>query len=218
MFGATCSYWRGVVGKVAWLLLVVGILGKGSQAQLPVGATAIGETPADISATLMSPSASQPLARPPAKPPNSLSLQRFECDGKVTLETCKQEVLKLKPLLDKYGADQLGQWKWVLVSSEQWEAVLARTGFSPNVPAFTAVDARLTFFDETLLSGSPGRLSQLMDTWRVGRSGLLDLAVRHELSHAFCRDQDESRAVRNAELLREKRPPACGGSSRGTRK
>jgi hypothetical protein len=124
-------------------------------------------------------------------------------------------MLKLKHLLDKYGADQLGQWKWVLVSSEEWEAVLARVGFSASVPAFTAVDARLTFFDEALLSGSPGRLSQLMDTCRVARSGLLDLAVRHELSHAFCRDQDESRAVRNAELLGEKRRPACGSSSKG---
>jgi len=201
------------MGKVAWLLLLVGILEKGSQAQLPVGTTAIGEPHADISATLMTPSVPQPLPRPPAKIPRSL--QRFECDGKVTLEACKQEVLKLKPLLEKYGADQLGEWKWILVSSEEWEAVLARVGFSPNVPAFTAVDAKLTFFDEALLTGSPGRLSQLMDTWRVGRSGLLDLAVRHELSHAFCRDQNESRAVRNAELLGEKRPPACGGSTRG---
>jgi len=126
-------------------------------------------------------------------------------------------MLKLKPFLDKYGADQLGQWKWVLVSSQEWEAVLARLGFSPNVPAFTAVDAKLTFFDEALFSGSPGRVSQLMDAWRVGRSGLLDLAVRHELSHAFCKDQDESRAVHNAELLGEKRPLICGGSSGATR-
>ena len=200
------------MGKLAWLLLLVGILEKGSHAQLPVGATVIGETHADVSETLMTPSVPQPPPRPPAKIPSSL--QRFECDGKVSLETCKEEVLKLKPLLDKYGADQLGQWKWVLVSSQEWEAVLARTGFSPNVPAFTAPDARLTFFDEALFSGSPGRLSQLMDTWRVGRNGLLDLAVRHELSHAFCRDEDESRAVRNAELLGENRPPACGGSSR----
>ena len=201
--------------RVAWLLLLMGILQRGSQAQLPVVATSIGETHADLSATLTVPSVPQP-PRPPAK--TSSPRQRFECDGKVTLETCKQEVFKLKPLLDKYGADQLGEWKWVLVSSQEWEAVLARVGFSPNVPAFTAADARLTFFDDALLSGSPGRLSQLMDTWRLGRSGLLDLAVRHELSHAFCRDQDESRAVRNAELLGEKRPPACGGSSREARK
>ena len=55
------------MGKVAWLLLLVGILEKGSQAQLPAGATVIGETHADISTTLMTPSVPQPLPRPPAK-------------------------------------------------------------------------------------------------------------------------------------------------------
>jgi hypothetical protein len=204
------------VRNVAWPLVLVGILLGSSQAQSQLGETVIWQTHADIPALLTIPSVPRPLPRPPSKPHSAL--QRFECEGKVTLETCKQEVLKLKPLLDKYGADQLGQWKWVLVSSQEWETVLARTGFSPSVPAFTAPDARLTFFDDALLSGSPGRLSQLIDTWRVARSGLLDLAVRHELSHAFCRDQDESRAVRNAELLGEKRPPACGGSSREAHK
>ena len=200
--------------KAGWLLVLVGILQGSSHAQSHMGETAIAETHAEVSAALAIPSVSQPLSRPPAKTP----LQRFECDGKVTLETCKQEVLKLKPLLDKYGADQLGQWKWILVSSQEWEGILKRAGFSPNVPAFTALDARLTFFDEALLSGSPGRLSQLVDTWGVSRSGLLDLAVRHELSHAFCGDGDESRAVRNAALLGQKRPPACSASKRTARR
>ena len=125
-------------------------------------------------------------------------------------------MLTLKRLLDKYGADQLGQWKWVLVSSQQWEALLARRDFSPDVPAFTAVDAKVTFFDDALLAGSPGRLSQLMDSWHLSRNGLLDLAVRHELSHAFCSDENESRAVRNEHLLEEKKPPACDAPSKSS--
>lgn len=119
----------------------------------------------------------------------------------------------LKALLDKYGANQLGQWKWVLVSSQQWELLLAMKGIDPNVPAFTVLEARMTLFDDALVVGSPGRLSQLMDEWHLGRSGLLDLAVRHELGHAFCRDVTEPGANRVARLLDEKKSVTCGVSS-----
>jgi hypothetical protein len=135
--------------------------------------------------------------------------QLFECNAKVTLEKCKQEALVLKTALSKYGAAGLGPWKWVLVSSEYWELFLAQRGFSPNVPAFTALETRVTFFDDALVAGSPGRLSQLMDAWHVSRSGLLDLAVRHELGHALCQDESEWGADRVADLLEHKKPLAC---------
>jgi len=136
--------------------------------------------------------------------------QLFKCDRKITLSQCRQDVIKLKPVLERYGANQLGEWKWVLVSSQEWELVLASRGISPNVPALTAVAARTTFFDDTLIEGSTGRLSQLMDAWNLSRNDLLDLAVRHELSHAFCQDDNEQRAVRNESLLEKNQPLVCG--------
>lgn len=118
-------------------------------------------------------------------------------------------MLVLKNLLNKYGADQLGQWKWVLVPSQQWKILVTQLGVSPNVPAFTALDAKMTLFDDALLGGSPGRTSQLMDIWGLGREELLDLAVRHELSHALCNDENESHVRGNAQLLDEKKSPIC---------
>jgi hypothetical protein len=115
--------------------------------------------------------------------------------------------------LDKYGADRLGQWKWVMVSSQRWEMLLAQEGFSPNVPALTALDARTTLFDDALVAGSPGRMSQLMDAWGVSRDGLLDLAVRHELGHAICKYEAEAGADHVASLLEQKKSVDCGAPS-----
>jgi hypothetical protein len=146
------------------------------------------------------------------------SLQVFECNGKFTLETCRQEMPVLQRLLDMYGADQLGQWKWVLVSSTQWEMMLAENGLSRNVPALTVLETRVTYFDDALVSGSPKRLSQLMDVSYMSRSSLLDLAVRHELGHAFCKERSEWRADRVADVLAQKKPPVCRASSRRSTK
>lgn len=200
------------MGRLVWFFLLIGILQGWSEAQTHAGGTATGETHNAISSSLVVPPL-PPLPRLRTPEPDSVrSSQLFQCDGKVTLEACKQEALVLKALLDKYGADRLGRWKWVLVSSQQWEMLLAKNGFSPNVPAFSALDARITFFDDALIGGSPGRVSQLMDEWHLGREGLLDLAVRHELGHALCSDQSESRADRAAKLLEERKPIPCEGS------
>ena len=195
------------MGKLAWFFLLTGIVEGWSQAQTRAGGTATGETHNPISSSLIVP----PLPRlhTPEPAASGRSTQLFQCNGKVTLETCKQEALVLKALLDKYGVDRLGQWKWVLVSSQQWEMLLAKNSISPNVPAFSALEARITFFDDALLRGSPGRVSQLMDQWHLGREGLLDLAVRHELGHALCDDPSESGADRAAKLLEERKPNSC---------
>lgn len=195
------------MGRLAWLFLLIGILQGWAQAQSRAGGTVIGDTHTEIASSLTVPPIPQP--RTPTPAASVGPLQQFQCNGKVTLEACRQEMLVLKTLLDKYGADRLGRWKWVLVSSQEWEMLLAKKGLSPNVPAFSALEARTTLFDDALLSGSPGRLSQLMDAWHLGRSGLLGLAVRHELSHALCKDDNEVRAIRNADFIEHKRPPLC---------
>lgn len=166
------------MGRLAWFFLLIGILQGWSNAQTRVGGTVTEET----HNTLVVP----PLPRLRTPEPQSVrSSQVFQCDGNVTLQACRKEMLVLKLLLDKYGAYRLGQWKWVLIASQVWEMLLAKNGFSPDVPAFSALELRITFFDDALVAGSPARVSQLMDAWHLGRKGLLDLAVRHELGHAL---------------------------------
>lgn len=195
------------MGKLAWFFLLIGILQGWSQAQTRAGGTATGETHNAISSSLVVPPLPRLRTPEPAVPGQSSQL--FQCDGKVTLQICRQKAMALKPLLDKYGADRLGQWKWVLVSSQQWEMLLAKVGLSPSVPAFTVLDAKVTFFDDALIAGSPERLSRLMDAWHLGRNGLLDLAVRHELGHAFCKNRSEVAANRAAQDLETNKPLSC---------
>ena len=195
------------MGRLSWFFLLIGILQGWSQAQTRAGGTATAETHNVVSSSLVVPLL--PRLRTPEPAASVRSSQLFQCDGKVTLETCKQKALALKALLDKYGADRLGQWKWVLVASQQWEMLLAKLGSSPSVPAFTVLDANVTFFDDALLAGSPERLSRLMDAWHLGRDGLLDLAVRHELGHAFCKNRSEVAADRAAQDLEKNKPLSC---------
>lgn len=139
-------------------------------------------------------------------------LQQFECNGGFSLEECNRDVPPLKEALDKYKAANLGDWTWVLVRSENWKHILLVQGLPPEVPAITVLGSRTTFFDEALVSGPAGRVSELMDMWHLARGALLDLAVRHELGHAFCNDPDERSAVRVAELLEKSKPVSCDRS------
>ena len=172
------------------------------------------ETHLTVSSSLTVPSIAR--SHTPA-PVASVSPQAFQCDGKITLEACRQEISRLKPILERYGANRLGEWKWVLVPSQKWELLLRRIGIDSGVPAFTVSEAKVTFFDDTLIEGSPDRLSQLMDVRHQGREGLLDLAVRHELSHAFCRDENERRADHNEDLLEQNRAVVCSPVRRSKR-
>jgi hypothetical protein len=151
----------------------------------------------------------------PISPPNAVGqgrlapTQRFECSARFTLDECKQSMVALTELLNKYRAVRLGEWKWVLVRSEDWTHLLLARGISPSVPAVTILESRATLFDEALVAGPAGRVSDLMDTWHLGRSALLDVAVRHELGHALCRDTSERNAERVARLLEQNKPVSC---------
>jgi len=119
-------------------------------------------------------------------------------------------------VLQKYRADKLGKWKWVLVRSELWSHILQARGTSTSVPAMTILDARTTLFDEALVSESAGRVSELMDIWHLDRSALLDLAVRHELGHALCKDHSESNADRVANQLEQNKAVSCEKTDSGS--
>ena len=140
--------------------------------------------------------------------------QQFICTVGITLEKCRKEMSVLRRLLTNYPASELGEWKWVLVPSDYWRLFLVGRGFNSGVPALTALDARTTFFEEALIAGPSGRISELMDTWHADRNGLLDLAIRHELGHALCGEENERQADRVARLLENKEPVSCKGTRR----
>jgi hypothetical protein len=112
----------------------------------------------------------------------------------------------------------VGEWTWVLVRSEDWKLLLRARGLDPGIPALTFPGARTTFFEEALVAGSTGRVSELIEVWHLGRQSLLDLAIRHELGHALCNDVNERTAERVAKLLEERKKITCeamAGPKRG---
>ena len=135
--------------------------------------------------------------------------QHFVCNIGYTQNECDKEMAVLRKALANYPAHQLGEWTWVLVRSEDWNHILLTRGLNPGVPALTDPAARTTFFEEALLAGAIGRVSELMTVWHMGRESLLDLAIRHELGHAFCGDTNEVKADRVARLLEQRKPISC---------
>jgi hypothetical protein len=147
-------------------------------------------------------------------PQKSTSPQHFVCNRGYTQKQCDEEMVVLRNALAHYPTTELGEWTWVLVKSENWKLLLLAKRLDPRVPALTDPAAKVTFFEEALVAGASGRLSELMAVWHMGRANLLDLAIRHELGHALCADLNEARAERIARLLKQKMPVTCEG--RGT--
>jgi hypothetical protein len=54
------------------------------------------------------------------------------------------------------------------VRSEDWKPILRARKLDPGVPALTDLAGRATFFEEALLAGSIGRVSELLAAWRMG--------------------------------------------------
>lgn len=170
------------------------------------GPDAVLSAPTDAFSEAPGPPISQPTV---GKTERLAPAQRFVCGAGFTLEECKQSMSVLIKLLDKYRAAHLGDWKWVLVRSEDWKHLLLTHGIQQGVPAITALEMKTTFFDGALMAGPAGRVSELMDVWHLGRDALLDLAVRHELGHALCNDPNEPNAERVAKLLEQDKPVSC---------
>lgn len=190
---------------VTWMFLQ-----SSGQAQSGPDAKRSGATN-EVSPSLVAALSSQP--RTAGEPYRSAPVQQFECNASFTLEQCRQEMLVLRKALANYRASDLGEWTWVLVRSEDWKLILLAHKVDPGIPALTVLGARTTFFEEALVAGPSGRVSELMDMWHLGRESLLDLAIRHELGHALCNDASERKADRVAKLLEQKRTISCGATS-----
>jgi hypothetical protein len=158
------------------------------------------------------------LSRTGGEPYRSAPVQKFVCNTGYKQKECDDEMAVLRKALANYRVSDLGEWTWVLVRSENWKVILLARGLDPGVPALTVPDLRTTFFEEALVAGPSGRVSELMDIWHLSRNGLLDLAIRHELGHALCNDANERKADRIARLLEQRKPVSCEAKTEAKQK
>jgi hypothetical protein len=149
------------------------------------------------------------LTSPPKEEAAQQAPQHLVCNTGYSVQQCHEQMGALRPLLDKYGADRLGGWTWVLVRSDDWKALQRLHGMDPDSPAFTVLDRRVTFFEEALVSPVTVRRVELVRQWSLGMADLLKLAVTHELGHALCNERNEKKADAYGELLRKGQPVLC---------
>jgi len=135
--------------------------------------------------------------------------QRFVCNTGYTMEKCNKDMAVLRTTLAKYPMAQLGNWTWILVLSKDWKPIVRPRRLDPDSPAFTYYAKRETFIEEALVADVPERSDELKARWHMRPDKLLDLAVAHELGHAFCNDKSEEIANHGAERLREGQAPSC---------
>lgn len=135
--------------------------------------------------------------------------QEFVCVSPYTVAECERQFAILRGVLDRYHAEILGKWTWVLVRSEDWKQLIARLHLSPNSPAFSHLAMRQTFLEEVLLMPRPQRQIELVNLWHIPFDQFLDFAVTHELGHAFCKEPDEIAAEKAGQRLREGKASVC---------
>jgi len=139
----------------------------------------------------------------------ALSSQEFHCHTGYPLAQCQQDILQLKHTLARYPIEGLGHWTWVLVRSQDWTRISRTLRLNPISPAFSALEPRETFLEEALFNHDPERTAELMHEWLSSMPKLLELAVSHELGHAFCAEPSETAADRFAGNLRNGLAPPC---------
>jgi hypothetical protein len=147
----------------------------------------------------------------PAKPvPDSpLRTQHFVCNVGYSRDLCHQQSVKLAAVLTRYQHQLPDDWTWVLVRSEDWPAILGGLNLHPGSPAFSVLAKRQTFLNEVLIDGNAQDRSELLRTFHVPVDQMLDIAVSHELGHAFCMEASEREADRFAEQLRKAGVAQC---------
>jgi hypothetical protein len=144
--------------------------------------------------------------------------QEFHCHTGYPLAQCQKDIHELKRVLAHYPIEELGNWTWVLVRSQDWKPISRTLRLNPDSPAFTALEPRETFLEEALFLHDPLRVAELMGEWQRSMPKLLELAVSHELGHAFCEEPNEETANHFGEELRKGRPVRCRISTELRRK
>jgi hypothetical protein len=86
----------------------------------------------------------------------------------------------------QYSQEDFADWTWILVRAEDWKDLMQRLHLDPDSPAFTAIDLRETFLEESLIKPRPERAKEFMNNFSISPGKMLDLAVTHEMGHVFC--------------------------------
>jgi hypothetical protein len=81
--------------------------------------------------------------------------QEFVCAGTYTVAECQVQTGLLRAVLQKYDADNLGKWTWILIRSDDWAQLVSKLHLDPTSPAFSHLGYRQTFFDEALVLHKP---------------------------------------------------------------
>jgi hypothetical protein len=127
---------------------------------------------------------------------------------------CLASANALAKALQRYPTTRLGDWKFVLASSEHWQQIVKSLGGDPESPAFTEFAARVTVLEDSLFETADPRMANLAQRYRQPPSGFLDYAVSHEIGHAICHERSEKLADAYGLALRMGIAPTCGGSGR----
>jgi hypothetical protein len=133
----------------------------------------------------------------------------FHCHTGYSVRDCNAQLTRLRDVLAGLELTPLGDWTWILVRSDDWKPILRRVGRDPDSPAFTILETRQTFLEQSLFTPSPDRSRTLLEKWRIPLDQLLAFAISHELGHALCHEKNEVRANAYAAQLRSTGRATC---------
>jgi hypothetical protein len=127
-------------------------------------------------------------------------------------QECVEHLSRLRAVLVQFSTSRLGDWSWILVSSEEWMPLLRRLHLDNRSVAFSSGEQRTVVLQETLFQSHGEASDRLARNLKVPIDQLLPMAVSHELAHILCRDADEAAANRVGEQLRNGKTAECGGN------
>jgi hypothetical protein len=133
----------------------------------------------------------------------------ISCTTNYSPTLCLSSANRLAKILQHYPTTRLGDWKFVVASSEHWGQIIRALGGDPESPAFTELMAHVTVLQDALFETTDSRRAGLAQRYGQTISGLLDYAVSHEIGHAICREHDERLAEAYGRDLRMGVTPVC---------
>jgi hypothetical protein len=134
---------------------------------------------------------------------------QFLCSQKYDRAECIKDATALRQAMAPYPMQLLGTWSFVLVSADDWKALVRGQGGDPISPAFSMLEQRVTLLDESLWVASATRNKELLQRFNLMGPALVDLAITHEMGHGICQEKDERRADNYGKDLRDGKAPDC---------
>lgn len=134
---------------------------------------------------------------------------QFFCTENYSRSECQNDISNLRRALAHYPVEKLGSWSFILASSDEWEPLMVRLRLPLQSPAFSLLTGNKTVISQALFTSPVDRRAELMRWFGVSSDQLLDLAIAHELAHAFCHELSEVTAFAYGEQFRAGHPPNC---------